>query len=226
MHWRGCGWMRIANELPSLQLTVRLPRVSTTWLWSRCCHPSGLFGFIHFVEIHALRFSAFPIRHCSSDSSVIQSKKHLASTALQRNEQESLDKRLAISYKSADLPVLHRVNVPYQNDSFINRARERFPGLCFMFYVELVPGRAPWHDACHTSFDGVKYAHGLTNWLTDQVMTVSLKLALYPPRYHISWCHHLWGLSKDGCRPCILAWLGLKVWHCWCFEDVSARCWR
>ena len=149
---------------------------------------------------------------------------------LQRNFIKNLlTKRQPSSYKSAHLPVLHRVNVPYQNDSFIYWARERFPGLCFMFYVELVPGRvtsAPWHDACHSRFDGVKYARGLTNWLTDQVMTVSLKLALYPPRYHISRCHHLQGLSKDSCRPCILAWLRLKVWHCWCFEDVSARCWR
>ena len=100
------------------------------------------------------------------------------------------------------------------------------PGWAVMF-PRVTRAPVTWcHDACHTSFDGVKYVHGLTNWLRDQVMTVSLKLALYPPRYHISWCHHLWGLSKDGCQPCILAWLGLKVWHCWCFEDVSARCWR
>ena len=50
-------------------------------------------------------------------ASVIRSKKRLASTALQKNEEESLDKRLALSYKSTDLPVL-RVNVPYQNDTF------------------------------------------------------------------------------------------------------------
>ena len=63
---------------------------------------------------------------------------------------------------------------------FLYRAPERFPGLCFMFYVELVPvTRAPWHHACHTSFDGVKYAHGLINWLTDEVMTVSLELTLH-----------------------------------------------
>ena len=59
------------------------------------------FGFIHFGEIHPLRFSGFPTRHCSF---VIQSKEHLVSTALQKNEQESPDKRLTFSYKSTDLP--------------------------------------------------------------------------------------------------------------------------
>ena len=97
-------------------------------------------------------------------------------------------------------------------------AGERYPDLSFMFYVELVPGRVTsvrWHDVCHTSLDGVKYAHRLIIWLTHKVMTASLELALYPPRYH------LWGLSKEGCRPCIFACLGLKVWHCCCFEESS-----
>ena len=46
------------------------------------------------------------------------------------------------------------------------------------------------HDACHNTFDGVKYAHGLNDWLADAIMTVSLELGLHPRGHHISWCHH------------------------------------
>ena len=66
-----------------------------------------IFGFIHF---------GVPVFHSANCSFLIQSKKHVASAALQTNEQECLDKRLAISYKSTELPILHEINVPYQND--------------------------------------------------------------------------------------------------------------
>ena len=80
----------------------------------------------------------------------------MAFAALQTNEQECLDKRLALSYKSTDLPVLHQINVPYQNDMlyiyiYIYTASEGstwwnlvtvdIPDLCLMFYVKLVPGK-------------------------------------------------------------------------------------
>ena len=55
----------------------------------------------HPLEIHPLWSSDCPIRHCSF---VIQSKKHLSSSALQKNEQEFLDKRQALSYKPTYLP--------------------------------------------------------------------------------------------------------------------------
>ena len=45
------------------------------------------FAVDSHVEIPPLWFSGFPIRHCSF---VIQSKKHFASTALQKCEQESV----------------------------------------------------------------------------------------------------------------------------------------
>ena len=57
------------------------------WFWFQHDSLRLSLRWIAKVEIHPLWFSGFPIRHCSF---VIQSKKHLASTALQKCEQESV----------------------------------------------------------------------------------------------------------------------------------------
>ena len=106
---------------------------------------------------------------------------------------------------------------------------------CLMFYVKLAELVVFPHDAHHNSiFNGVEYAHILSSdWLTDTTMRVSLELAVYPPRYHISRCHHPCGLSKEGFisfpdSPDHVFLLGLGSnceveIHCWCWVRSVVR---
>ena len=68
------------------------------------------------------------------------------------------------------------------------------------------------HQPSHNIFDRVKYAHRPINWLTDNVMTVSLERA-DPPRYHISQCHH------EDCQERV-AWLPGRVF----LLGLGSRC--
>ena len=98
--------------------------------------------------------------------------------------------KLAVSYKSTYLPS------PAPGKCTISEwelfvASERLPDLCLISYAKLVLVELlVSQEACQNIFDGVKYAHILNDCLTDTIITVNFELAWYPPRYHISWCHH------------------------------------
>ena len=102
---RGSGWKIVKKgglwPKLSFRLKCKAAPAKTVRPWQTVFGNTHTFGFIHF---------GVPIFHSANCSFLIHSKKHVASAALQTNEQECLDKRLAISYKSTELPILHEIN--------------------------------------------------------------------------------------------------------------------